>query len=148
MDDQDGVGLGFVRVGDAIDKKEETDDVRLPIDDLMVLLSLEEILYCLGILSAVHGVYLRPVLPVLLDSLDVSVNLLSKEELGHVLVYVSSCGRDRDCKVLLTLDGDPDVLGIGPLAPVITRQGLGGCGELFRLGSCIHVINMTLQVLG
>ena len=55
---------------------------------------------------------------------------------------------DRDCKVLLTLDGDPDVLGIGPLAPFITRQCLGGCGELFRLGSCIHVINMTLQVLG
>ena len=27
MDDQDGVGLGFVRVGDVIDEKEETDDV-------------------------------------------------------------------------------------------------------------------------
>ena len=56
MDDQDGVGLGFVRVRDALDEKEDTDDVRFLINAIMVFFYLEAIRYCLGTLSAGHGV--------------------------------------------------------------------------------------------
>ena len=79
MDGQDRVGLGFVQVGDDIDDQEETDDSILVINALVGFLSLEVILYSLGTFSKGHGVYFCLVLPVLLGSLDVSVNLLSKE---------------------------------------------------------------------
>ena len=84
----------------------------------------------------------------LLAALDVRVNLLSKEELGHVVIYVHSCEGGWECDVLLMLNVDPIFGGIGALATGIARQGLGGCNELVRLGYCPHVINMTLKVLG
>ena len=83
-----------------------------------------------------------------MSSIGVSVNLFSNQKLGHVLVNVRSRGWDWDDHVLLTLDGDPDILGIGVLSRGITRQGLGGSGKLIRLGSFPYVIYLTLQVLG
>ena len=56
MDGQDRVGLGFVQVGDDIDDREETDDVRLFINALVGFLSFEVILYSLGKFSEGHGV--------------------------------------------------------------------------------------------
>ena len=117
MDGHDRVGLGFVRVSDALDDQEEMNDAILLINALVGFLSLEVILHCVGTFSEGHGVYFRLIIPVLLGSLDVSINLLSRKELGHVLVYVHSCGRDQNCDVLLMLDGYHDVLGIGVLAP-------------------------------
>ena len=84
---------------------------------------------------------------VLLGLLDVIVNIFSKKDLGRVLVNVCSCQWYCEHHTLLTIDGDPDVLGFGALAPGIARQGLDGTGKLVRLGSCTHVINVTLQVL-
>ena len=65
----------------------------------------------------------------------------------HILVDVCSCGWDCYCDVLLTLYCDPDVLEIGALPPGISRQDLGGGGELVRLGSRPHIVNATLEVL-
>ena len=104
-------------------------------------------IHCLVTFSEGHGVYLCVILSALLASLDLGVNLLSKEELRHFLVYVCSCGWGRYCDVLLTLYLHPDVLGIRALAPGIACQGLGGPGELAHLGSGPHVINVTLEVL-
>ena len=103
------------------------DDVRLSIDFLVGLLSLESILESLRALSQVHGVYLRLVLAVLLTALDVRVDFLTRKELFHSLVYAHSCSWDRDRDVLLMLYCDLDVLRIGTLPSGITRQGLGSC---------------------
>ena len=147
MDGQDGVGLGIVWVCDALDDQEETDGARLPICVLICFLSLEVVLHCLGTFSEGHILYLWLVLSVLMDSLGVSIDLLSKDELGHLLIYVCSCVWDRNFDVLLVLYWNPDVLGIGALAPGIDCQGLVGCGELVGLVSGPHVINVTLEVL-
>ena len=123
------------------------DGVLFSINFLKGLFALEAVLHRLRALSQGHGVYLRLVLVVLLAPLGVCVNLLSKEDIFHFLVNVCSCGWDRDCDVLLTLYCDPDVLGIGELAPRISFQGLNGRGELVRLGYRPHVVNVTLEVL-
>ena len=80
--------------------------------------------------------------------LDVIINIFSKQELGHVLVNVRSCGWDWDDHVLLYLDVDPYVFGVVTLAPGITCQGLVGNSKLVSLGSCTQIIYVTLQVLG
>ena len=83
----------------------------------------------------------------MLASFDLCVNLLSEEELCHFLVNVRYFVMDRDRDVLLKLYCDLDVLGIGALPPGITRQGLGGCSKLIRLGSRSHVVDVTLELL-
>ena len=52
MDGHDRVVLGLVGVCDAIGEKKKTDGV------ILSILSLEEIIYCLSVLSEGHGVYL------------------------------------------------------------------------------------------
>ena len=54
MDSQDGARLGFIRVGNAIDEQEETDDVRLLVDSLVGFLSPKKIIHCLSALSEGH----------------------------------------------------------------------------------------------
>ena len=123
------------------------DDVGLSINVFVGLFALDAVLRGLRAFSQGHGVYFCLVLLVLLTVLNVLVDILSKEEICHFLVDFRSCGRDRYQDVLLTLYCNPDVLWIGALLPSITRQGLGGCGKLIRLGSRSHIIDVTLEVL-
>ena len=148
MDFQDGVGLGIVQLGDAFYEQEETDDFQLLVYALVGFLSLELILCCVGILSKCPGVYFCLVLTVLLIALGIRINLFTKKKLGHVLINVRSHVWYWDGHFLIPLDRDPNVLRIGALDPGITCQGLVGSSKLVGLGSCTHVIYVTLQVLG
>ena len=147
LDLQDRVIFRLVRVCDTFYKQDETYDVQILVNALVDFPSFKMILHCLGALSKSHGVYFHLVLAVLLSALDVSVNLFSKQKLGHVLVNVPYHGWYWDDHILLLLDGYPDILRIVALSPIITRQGLGGSGELVGFGSCPQIVYVTFQIL-
>ena len=148
MDCKYGVRFRLIRVCNDFYDKEDMDDVRLPVNALIGFLSFEKIHHFLGAFSEGYGVYFCLVMEVLLSMHDVSANIFSKNKLGHVLINVRYHGWYRDDNALLLLNGDPDILRIGALVPLINIQGIGGSNELVRLGSCPHIVYVNLQVLG